>query len=136
MIMRLISDDGKRTVNVGGGDVWKALYSTTVNCLGKKKKKYDLAFDFLQSGKCEGKNGYEVARQINLIRDALAQVSPDKAVYDIDNPKLLAPWKDNLSPVVTSCANMFTTADGQDLLFEIVSILCYAQVTKTNIVSE
>ena len=38
MIMRLISDDGKRTVNVGGGDIWKALYSTTVNCLGKKKK--------------------------------------------------------------------------------------------------
>ena len=95
-----------------------------------------MAFDFLQSGKCEGKNGYEVAGQINLIRDALAQVSPDKAVYDIDNPKLLAPWKDNLSPVVTSRANMFTTADGQDLLFEIVSILCYAQVTKTNIVSE
>lgn len=57
-------------------------------------------------------------------------------MYDIDNPKLLAPWKDNLSPVVTSCANMFTTADGQDLLFEIVSILCYTQVTKTNIVSE
>lgn len=134
--MRLISDDGKKYVNIGGGDIWKALYSTAIACLGKKRKKYPLAFDFLESAKCEGKNGYEIARQINLLRDALAQYAPDKAIYDIDNPKLAAPWKDNLSPVVTSCANMFTTADGQDLLYEIVCILCYAQVAKTNIISE
>ena len=134
--MRLLSEDGKKTVNVGGGDIWKALYSTAVSCLGKKRKKYPLAFDFLEFGKCQGNQGYETARQINLLRDALSQYAPDKAVYDIDNPKVIAPWNGKLSPVVTSCSNMFTTADGQDLLFEIVSILCYAQVANTNILSE
>lgn len=134
--MRLISKDGKKTVSVGGGDIWKALYSTVVSCIGKRRKKYPLAFDFLETGECRGNQGYETAKQINLIRDALSKYAPDKAVYDIDNPQLEAPWSGKLSPVVTSCANMFTTADGQDLLFEIVSILCYAQVAKTDIFVE
>lgn len=136
MIMRLLSEDGKRFINVGGVDIWKAVYSTAVSCVGKKRKKYSLAFDFLETGNCESKNGYDVARQINQIRDELSQFTPEKAVYDIDNPRLSAPWKGRLSPVVTSCANLFTTADGQDLLYEIVCILCYAQVAKTNVISE
>lgn len=134
--MRLISSDGKKTVNIGGGDIWKSVYSTVVSCVGKKRKEYPLAFGFLETGKCDGAQGYDIAKQINHIRDELSQYSPEKAVYDIDNPKLAAPWKGNLSPVVTSCANMFTTADGQDLLFEIVSILCYAKIAKVDIVLE
>jgi len=134
--MRLLSEDGKRYVNIGGVDIWKSVYSTVVSCVGKKRKKYPLAFEVLETGNCEGKNGYDTARQINQIRDELSQFSPEKAVYDIDNPKVAAPWKGKLSPVVTSCANIFTTADGQDLLYEVVSILCYAQVAKTNIISE
>lgn len=134
--MRLISEDGKRYVNVGGADIWKAVYSTVVSCIGNKRNEYPLAFDFLCSGTCDGNIGYDVARQINQVRDELSQCTPEKAVYDIDNPKMKAPWSDGLSPVVTSCANMFTTSDGQDLFFEIVSILCYAQVAKTNILAE
>lgn len=131
--MRLYSKDGKKSVNIGGGDIWKAVYSTAVSCIDKKRKKYPLAFDFLETGKCDGNQGYDVARQINLLRDELSQFSPEKAVYDIDNPKMVAPWKGKLSPVVTSCANMFTTADGEDLFYEIVVILCYAKVAKTDV---
>ena len=133
MIMRLYSKDGKKYVNIGGGDIWKAVYSTAVSCVGKKRKKYQLAFDFLETGKCDGNQGYDVARQINFLRDELSQFSPEKAAYDIDNPKVPAPWKGKLSPVVTSCANLFTTADGQDLFYEIVVILCYAKVAKTDV---
>ncbi len=131
--MRLFSKDGKRSVDLGRSDIWKAVYSTVVACLGKNRKKYLLAFEFFESGKCDGNRGYDVARQINLIRDDLSQYAPDKAVYDIDNPKMEAPWKGKLSPVITSCANLFTTSDGQDLLYEIVAILCYAQVAKTSV---
>ena len=134
--MRLLSEDGNRYVNIGGADIWKSVYSTVMSCVGKKRKKYPLAFEVFETGNCESKNGYDAARQINQIRDELSQFAPEKAVYDIDNPKLDAPWKGKLSPVVTSCANLFTTADGQDLLYEVVCILCYAQVAKTNIISE
>ena len=131
--MRIISKDGKKEVNIGGSDIWKAVYSTAISCIGKKRKKYPLAFAFLETGRCDGSIGYEVARQINQLRDELSQFQPEKAIYDIDNPKLSPPWEGNLSPVVTSCANLFTTADGQDLLYEIVCILCYAKVAKTSL---
>lgn len=131
--MRIISLDKKRVVDIGSEDVWKAVYSTIVSCTGKKRKKFPMAYAFLENGHCSGEDGYETARQFNMIRDELSQFSPDKAVYDIDNPKMKAPWDGKLSPVVTSCANMFTTADGKDLLFEIVSILSYAKVAKTSI---
>lgn len=131
--MRLISGDGEKTVNIGSGDIWKAVYSTVVSCVGKRRKKYPLAFNFLESGQCSGSLGYDVARQINQIRDELSQFPPEKAVYDIDNPRIAAPWEGRLSPVITSCANLFTTADGEDLLYELVRILCYAKVTKTDI---
>jgi hypothetical protein len=129
--MKIISGDKKRTVDVGGADIWKAVYSTIFSCVGKKRKKYPQVFSFFETGKCEGKDGYETARQFNLIRDELSQFSPEKAIYDIDNPKLAAPWKGRISPVITSCANFFTTADGRDLLYEVVSILTYAQVADT-----
>lgn len=38
-----------------------------------------------------------------------------------------------MSPVITSCANLYTTKDGRDLLFEIVSILCYGYYSNTDI---
>lgn len=131
--MIILCENGKRSVNIGGSDIWKAVYSTIVSCIGEKRNDFKLALDFLKSGKCNGEQGYEVARQINLIRDELSQFSPDKAVYDIDHPGLTAPWVGQLSPVITSCANLFTTADGEDLLYELVSILCYAKVAKTDV---
>ena len=131
--MIIQSIDGKRVVDVGGSDIWKAVYSTIVTCTGNNRKEYQFVIDFFKTGKCESKKGYDTARQFNLIRDKLSQFAPEKAVYDIDNPSLEAPWKGRLSPVITSCANLFTTADGKDLLFEVVSILTYAQITRTNI---
>ncbi len=134
--MKIVSADGKRVIDIGGEDIWKAVYSTMVSCIGKKRKKYPLAFDFFENCECDGDQGYEVARPINLVRDELSQFSPEKAVYDIDHPKQKAPWSGRLSPVITSCANMFTTADGKDLRYEVVSILSYAEVAGTSIRSK
>lgn len=75
----------------------------------------------------------ETARQFNLIRDELSRYAPEKAVYDFRDLKKKAPWNNNLSSVITSCANLYTTTDGQDLLYEIVSILCYAGVKKVSV---
>lgn len=132
--MIIISEDQKRIIDIGEEDIWKAVYSTIISCIGYNKNKYPLVFDFIKNGKCYGENGYETARQFNLIRDELSRFPPEKAVYDIDNPSIEAPWKENLSPVITSCANLFTTEDGKDLLYELVSILTYAQIAKKTII--
>ena len=134
--MIIKSVDGKRRIDVGGADIWNAVYSTVESCLGDKRDEYSLAFDFLENGKCSGKEGFATAKQINHIRDELSQFTPDRAVYDIDDKSKKAPWQGKLSPVITSCANMFTSADGQDLLYECVSILVYAQIVKTDVIIE
>ena len=92
--------------------------------------------DFLKTGKYEGQNGYEVAKQFNLLRDEFSKIKPSDIVYDCRDLKKKAPWAENISPIITSAANYYTTADGKDLLYEIVSIMCYAGVKKVSIYSE
>lgn len=131
--MIIVSEDNKRMVEIGTSDIWHSVYSTIEVRLGRFKKKVPLAIAFFENGKCEWVNAMETARQFNLIRDELSQFEPEKAVYDCNNLKLAAPWKNKLSPVITSCANLYTTADGEDLLFEVVSILCYASIKRVNV---
>jgi hypothetical protein len=135
--MRIITKDGKRSVDIGSSDIWIAIYSTAVDAFsGFKKRKISLAIKFMEDGSCSGEDGYEIARQFNLIRDELSTIEPEKVVYDINDRKKKAPWTGKISPVITSCANLFTTADGKDLLYEVVSILCYAQIAKTDVIIE
>jgi len=132
--MLIFSSDKKRYVDIGTADNWICLYSTIVKRLGEKQE-WRAALSFLKTGACSAGDGYETAKQLNLIRDKLSQLSPDQVVYDLNDPKRPVPWKDNLSPVITSCGNYFTTSDGKDMLFELVSILCYAQIMNVSIAS-
>lgn len=129
----IISKDGIRTIAPRIGTLW-AVYSTMELVLNRTLLKIPMAEAFLKTGVCEANDALETARQFNLLRDAFAAIPPEKAVYDMTNPKAKAPWDGNLSPVVTSCANLFTTEDGKDLLFEIVSILTHGAYTGTEIV--
>lgn len=131
--MRIETSDGKRAVNIGGSDIWYSIYSTVEVRLGLFKRKVPLAIQFFKSGICGAEDATETARQFNLIRDELSQYTPDKSVYDFRNLKKEAPWNNNLSSIITSCANLYTTADGQDLLFEVVSILCYAGIKQVSV---
>ncbi len=135
--MIISSSDGKRIVDIGNSENLWAVYSTIVNTFwGIRKYKVSKAIKFLEEGHCSGSEGYETAREFNLIRDKFAEIKPEDATYDIKDKSKVAPWINNISPVVTSCANLFTTADGEDLLFEIVSILCYAQILEVDVTIE
>ena len=134
--MIIVSTDRRRLVDVGSSDIWHSIYSTAVDAFGLGKNKISRALKFMEEGICHGENGYETARQFNLIRDAFARISPDKAIYDIKDKKKKAPWHGNISPVITSCANLHTTADGKDLLFEVVSILTYGQIAEVDVIIE
>lgn len=127
------STDGARTLDAGNGDLIYSILSTVNLRLGGMREEAPLAIDFLESGLCRGDLGVETARQINLIRDALSQVPPNLAVFDQKDLSKKAPWLGNLSPIVTSCAHLYTTADGRDLLFEIVSILVYAGIVGVDV---
>ena len=133
--MEIISSDYKRSIDVGSSDIFYSLYSTVAIKLKDFTKEIPLAWDFLKTGNYEGKNGYEVARQFNLLRDKLATLKPTEIIYDLNDVSIKAPWEGNVSPVITSCANFYTTADGKDLLYEIVCIMCYAAVKKVDVLT-
>ena len=132
--MTIITSDYQRIVDVGASEIWISLLSTIRGNLGAPSCTHiSKAHQFLQTGICTADIALETARGFNLIRDQLAQFTPDHIVYDENHPKVPAPWEGKISPVITSCANFFTTADGHDLLYEIVSILCYAGVAGVNV---
>lgn len=133
--MVITTSNEKRFVDVGSESIWKSVLSTAEIRLSYMVKEIPLALKFLRSGACHNKNAFETARQFNLLRDAFAQIPPNEAVYDMDNPSLLAPWSENLSGIVTSCGNLYTTSDGKDLLFEVVAILTYAHYLEVDVES-
>lgn len=57
-------------------------------------------------------------------------------MYDKESPSAVAPWSDNLSGIVTSCGNLYTTSDGKDLLYEVVCVLTYAHYKKVDVLAE
>ena len=131
----LQSSDGRRTLDVGDGYLTWSVLSTVDTHLTYLASSVPLAVSFLKTGICSADNAQEAARQINLIRDALTQVPPELAVYDQSDLSKQAPWLGRLSPVITSCGNLYITPDGKDLLFELVSILSYASILGVDIVT-
>jgi len=132
MSLTMMTSDEEKFVTVGGGNYWNSLMST-VDIRLKNKKNISYAVNFLHSGECSAEDALETAKQFNIIRDELSKFGPDKIIYDSEDLKKEAPWKDNISPTVTSCANFFTTVDGKDLFSEIVNILTYAAVNEVSV---
>ncbi len=131
--MVIETSNEKRFVDVGSEGIWKSVLSTAEIRLSHMKNEIKLALTFLKTGACSHIVAFETARQINLLRDAFSQIPPFEAIYDKDDMTLTAPWADNLSGIVTSCGNLYTTSDGKDLLHEVVAILTYAYYLEVDV---
>ena len=131
-----LSIDANVYVDVGSEGSWNSVLSTAEVRLESMKKQINLALAFLETGKCSAKNTFETARQFNLIRDAFSQIAPSSAVYDKNNRSAIAPWSSNLSGIITSCGNLYTTSDGKDLLYEVVCVLTYAHYMEVDVISQ
>ena len=134
--MTIMSSDGLLCVDIGNYNIWNCLYSTVITKLQYIKADIQSAVSFLESGNCSAEKCIETAKQLNLIRDHLSKYSPSELVFDYKNPSTKAPWDGNISPIVTSCGNFFTTADGKDLIFELNSVLCYCSIKKIAVICQ
>lgn len=132
--MIITNSRGDVRIELGGLDVWQALKSTVSIRLSDMYNAISEALRFLKTGRCESVKCLQVARQINLIRDKLASLPVDDVVYDADDIMRKGPWDGNISPVITSCGNFFTTGDGKDLLAELVYILGYSAYIGADVV--
>lgn len=131
--MLIISKDKKRMLDIDDIRVWNSIYYTARHIYKEKEDCIQNALKFFESKYCDSGHCYSTAREFNLIRDSFSQLKPDQMIYDVENPEKKPSFLKNLSPVVTSLGNLYTTADGKDLLFEIVSILTYGQIIGTDI---
>ncbi len=131
--MNIISDDAKQSVSLGGIDNWQTLQSTIRYHLSSSRSQLSHVFSFLDSGRIASSDCLAAAREFNLVRDALSQIPPSEVIYDEKDPNMQPPWGDQISPVITSCANYFTSGDGDDLLAEIVRVFTYAAYADTDV---
>ncbi len=131
--MYIKTKDSSQLIEIGSSDILFSLYSTIMHNLKSSHSEISNAISFFQTGECKCGDALECARQINLIRDKLSQISPNDAIYDMNDLSKIAPWEGKLSPVITSCGNMFTTADGKDLIYELVCILTYSYYKRVDV---
>ena len=126
--MRIYTSDEKKSVDVGMGSIWYSIYSTaSVAFSADAKSGIPLAMLFLKSGECSAENVKETKRQLEVVRNGFLSLDPNKAVYDLHKPDMPPPWAGNIASTVTSCADLYTTADGKDLFTEVLTLLSYAE---------
>ncbi len=131
--MTIISDDGNYIVSVGSSTVWWALYSTIRKWVEGYPERYQGADKLFQEFVCPSEAALEVAVELDGIRSELSKIKPDRAVYDINHPEVTPPWKNNISPNVLSCADLFTTEDGKNLIAELIGLLRYSNAKGTTV---
>lgn len=125
--MKIFTSDYKKSVDVGTGSVWYSVFSTASVRLSADDQDFlQYAMDFLRTGECNADDAQITARQMELVMKRFARLLPADAVFDMAHPGKHAPWHNNLSEQVTSCANLYTTADGKNLLIEVIDLLKYA----------
>lgn len=132
--MTILSEDGAVFVDVGDYDILNCLYSTVIVKLDDIKDDIALAISFLKNGTCTSKCCIETARELNIVRDRLSNIPVSELIYDYKNLKKKVPWINKINPIVTSCGNLFTTADGKDLIFELNTLLCYCNIKKISVI--
>ena len=126
--MRIYTADEKKSVDVGMGSIWYSIYSTaSVAFSNDIKKDIPLAMEFMKTGECSAENVKDTKKQFEAVREAFSTIEPEKAVYDLHKPDVPPPWAGNIASTVTSCANLYTTADGKDLFNEVIALLDYAE---------
>lgn len=131
--MTIISNDGRMSIDVGSYEIWHALYSTVIVHFGADHAELQSAKDFLKTGECTANKAFDTARSMNHLRDSLSALKPSMIICDHTDLSKELPWKNAISPIVTSCGNCFTSADGEDLLSSLVSILTYSYYAKVDV---
>ena len=57
-----------------------------------------------------------VLGELEIIKQELAKLTPDKVIWDIDDLTKQPPWGDNIAKSITNLSNYFVTNDGKQLL--------------------
>lgn len=123
--MRLVTSDYKKVVDVGTAPVWNSLYSTVkLRVSGKLDEESNEILFFLQTGECKKENLSKTLTGMKQVQKILKEVDAKDFVYDYRHLEKKAPWK--INEAILSCAELYTTSEGKNLLDETIDLLEYA----------
>ena len=123
--MMIFTSDRSKCVQIKSLNLWSSLFELATEILSDEDKDFlQYAVNFLNSGVCVTDDAQITARQLELTKRRFAKHSPP------------SPLISSVNETATSCADLFITMDGKDLLNELISLLKYADKTSVDVLIE
>ncbi|MFM2577669.1 Imm70 family immunity protein [Vibrio fortis] len=116
---------GSITDEIGTSDFFHAFFSTISSNLESEgwASRFPVLLGKLYQGNLDASLAKSALLELYQIQSELATFKPEKAVWDIENPKKHPPWGSNISLEITSLANYFVTSTGRDLISTLIEAL-------------
>lgn len=131
--MIIKTKDNSLTLSLGSASFIHCFYSTIDIRVSKSKDEIPNALALLENRKLEAQLCFNAAREFNIIRDELSNYPPEKVIWDKFDLEKTPPWGNNISKTITSLGNYYLTAEGKDLIFELICFLQYAAENKKDV---
>lgn len=131
--MELKTSDYLKSIEVGSGDMLDSIVSTMKRYYPDQNRKLSKLFAFFENGDATSEDITELASELNIVTSCLKKISPENAVYGPESKERQAPWKNGIADNITSCADLFLTSDGKNLLQELGKIFDYSRKNNTSI---
>ena len=118
---------------IGTGAFLHSFYSTVCFNLENSEwgSRFPIIMNELYSGELSLNNINEAIDELTDIKKQFEKLSPQNAVWDIENLNLKAPWGNNISSDITSLGNYFVTSDGEDFITVFFNAFEKAKCLKT-----
>ena len=118
---------------IGTGDFLHSFYSTV--CVNLENSEWGSRFQIIMNELYSGELSFNLIDgaidELTVIKKEFEKLSPQNAVWDIENLNLKAPWENNISSDFTSLGNYFVTSDGEDFITVFFNALEKAKGLKT-----
>ena len=103
---------------IGHSDFLHSFFSTVAYNLenGKWGSHFPMIMNKLYQGKLEKEDIDIAVEELNIIKNELQKISPEKIVWDIEDLSKQPPWQNNISKDITDLSNYFVTSDGNDFI--------------------
>lgn len=131
--MEIITSDYRKNIEIGSGDMLDSITATMKAYYPEENKNFLQLFTFFETGSASSEDVTELNNELKVVTSCLKKIPPEKAVYGPESKKRQAPWKNGIADTVTSCADLFFTSDGKNLLQELNNIFKYSAENNTSI---
>jgi len=129
---------GEKRFLLGDATFFKSLFST-IFVRGEDRDwggTYPVIMRSLYSGRVASSAASDALKELEALRNCLAQHAPSEVVWDFEQPESKPPWGDTVSPHISSLGNYFVTSDGTDLLSVLSAAFAEAMATGHDVTVE